>query len=141
MFEESLELQRAVGDPYLEARTRLVYGERLRRAGRRVLAREELRAAHAIFISLRCDVWAARASRELRASGERLRSAATSGDELTPQEREIALQVAGGKANKEVAAALFLSPKTVEFHLSRVYRKLDVSSRTALSRLLAGEEV
>jgi DNA-binding CsgD family transcriptional regulator len=138
LFDKALELHRAVEDPYLEARTRLAYGERLRRSGRRVLAREELRSAHAIFATLQCDVWASRASRELRASGERLRSAAASGDELTPQEREIALQVASGKANKEVAASLFLSPKTVEFHLSRVYRKLSVSSRTELAALFAG---
>ena len=138
LFHEALALHERSFDRYAEARARLFYGERLRRAGRRVMAREELRRAHALFTDLRCDVWAARASRELRASGERLRSAAASGDDLTPQEREIALQVAGGKANKEVAVALFLSPKTVEFHLSRVYRKLGVSSRTELASLFAG---
>ena len=138
LFDEALELHRAVEDPYLEARTRLAYGERLRRAGRRILAREELRSAHAIFATLQCDVWASRASRELRASGERLRSAAASGDELTPQEREIALQVAGGQGQQGGCRLLFLSPKTVEFHLSRVYRKLGVSSRTELAGLFAG---
>jgi DNA-binding CsgD family transcriptional regulator len=137
LFDDALTLHARSFDPFAQARARLLYGERLRRAGQRVAAREQLRAAHMAFETLRCHAWAARASRELRASGERLRSAASSGEELTPQEREIALQVASGKANKEVAAALFLSPKTVEFHLSRIYRKFDISSRAELVRRYA----
>src|SRR5205085_2423830 len=83
LFDEAVALHEQSFDRYVEARARLFYGERLRRAGRRVLARVQLRRAHALFSDLRCDLWAARASRELRASGERLRSAAVSGDELT----------------------------------------------------------
>ena len=85
--------------------------------------------------------WAERARRELRATGERLRRATPQlGEELTPQELQVALQVAAGKTNKEAGAALFLSPKTVEFHLARVFRKLDVASRGELIHRFAGTE-
>ena len=84
--------------------------------------------------------WAERARQELRASGERLRRREVHDtEELTPQELQIALQVAEGKTNKEVGAALFLSHKIVEFHLSRIYRKLDINSRTELIRRFASE--
>ena len=136
-YERSIELARPVGDPYEEARTRLLYGEHLRRRGRRVEARDQLRVALEVFERLDADTWAERARRELRATGEKLRRDAAAGDELTPQELQVALQVAEGKANKDVAAALFLSQKTVEFHLSRIYRKLGLSSRTELVRHLA----
>ena len=99
----------------------------------------QLRGAVETFERLDADVWAEHARRELRATGEKLRREAGAGDELTPQELQVALQVAEGKANKEVAAALFLSQKTVEFHLSRIYRKLGLSSRTELVRALATE--
>jgi DNA-binding CsgD family transcriptional regulator len=125
-------------DLFARARTRLCLGERLRRAGRRVDARVALRAAHADFERLAARPWARRAAAELRATGERLgRRAAREGDQLTPQELQVALQVADGKTNKEVGAALFLSPKTVDFHLRRVYRKLDVRSRGELIRHFA----
>lgn len=101
-------------------------------------ARRALTAAVESFDRLDAQAWAERGRRELRASGAKLRRSAEPGDELTPQEHQIALQVAEGKANKEVAAALFLSPKTVEFHLSRIYRKLRVSSRAELVRRFAG---
>ena len=79
-----------------------------------------------------------RAAAELRATGERLgRRAARHGDELTPQELQVALQAAEGKTNKEIGAALFLSPKTVDFHLRRVFRKRDVRSRGELIRQFA----
>ncbi len=97
----------------------------------------QLAAAVETFERLDAEAWAERGRRELRASGAKLRRSAEAGDELTPQELQIALQVAEGKANKEVAAVLFLSPKTVEFHLSRIYRKLGVSSRAELVRRLA----
>lgn len=128
----------AVGDPYASARSQLLLGEVLRRGGRRMDARRALTAAVESFDRLDAQAWAERGRRELRASGAKLRRSAEPGDELTPQEHQIALQVAEGKANKEVAAALFLSPKTVEFHLSRIYRKLRVSSRAELVRRFAG---
>jgi len=127
-------------DPYNEARTRLCFGERLRRAGRRVDARRELKAALEVFEGLEAEPWILRTRRELRASGEKLgRRSPVQRDELTAQEGQIALQVAEGKTNKEVGAALFLSSKTVEFHLSRIYRKLDISSRAELIRRYAAE--
>jgi DNA-binding CsgD family transcriptional regulator len=129
-------------DPFALARTLLCYGERLRRVGRRVDARRQLRSALRTFEDLRATPWVERASRELRATGEKIgRRRAEPGDELTAQEMQIALQVAEGKQNKEVAAALFLSPKTIEFHLGRVYRKLDINSRTELVRRFAMDGV
>ena len=120
------------------ARTRLVYGERLRRAGRRTEAREHLRGALGIFHAIGAEPWERRAQTELRASGARLRRPDTSPrDELTPQELQVALVVADGVTNREAAARLFLSPKTIEVHLSRAYRKLGVRTRTELSRRIA----
>jgi DNA-binding CsgD family transcriptional regulator len=139
-FEEALALHARVESPFALARTRLCYGERLRRAGRRLEAREQLRAALETFERIGARPWAERARAELRASGETLRRREPfEAEQLTPQELQIALQVAEGKTNKEVGAALFLSHKTVEFHLSRVYRKLDISSRAELIRLFATE--
>jgi DNA-binding CsgD family transcriptional regulator len=123
--------------PFERARTELVYGERLRRAGRRLDSREQLRAALGEFERLGASSWAERTREELRASGETAhRRDPAVVDELTPRELEIALQVADGGTNKEVAARLFLSPKTVELHLGRVYRKLGIRSRTELARLM-----
>ena len=120
------------------ARTRLVYGERLRRSGRRTEAREQLRAALGSFHAIGTQSWERRAQAELRASGARLRRAgAAPPGELTPQELQVALVVAGGATNREAAARLFLSPKTIEVHLSRAYRKLGVRTRTELSRRIA----
>jgi DNA-binding CsgD family transcriptional regulator len=137
-FEEALEHHAQFVDVFAEARTRLCYGERLRRAGRRVDARVQLRSALEAFEGLEAEPWIRRTRRELRATGEKLgRRAARTGDELTAQELQVALQVAEGKTNREVGAALFLSPKTVEFHLARVYRKLEISSRAELVRRFA----
>ena len=137
-FDAALEAHDQAEDRFAEARTRLSYGERLRRAGARVDAREQLRPALLLFDELRAEPWAARARAELRASGATLRRRAPhEGEELTPQELQIALQVAEGKSNKEVGAALFLSPKTIEFHLNRIYRKLGVGSRGGLIRRFA----
>ena len=125
--------------PFEEGRSRLCYGERLRRAGRRVDARRQLRDALATFERLRTEPWAVRTRAELRASGEtlRARSADTGIDELTPQELQVALTVSAGMTNKEAAAQLFLSTKTIEAHLHRTYRKLGISSRHELRPLLA----
>lgn len=121
------------GSPIQRARTQLVYGERLRRAGRRRDARTQLRAAIATFDALGAARWSERARHELGATGEHLvRRELSAPERLTPQELQIALQVAEGHSNREVAEALFLSAKTVEFHLTRIYRKLDVHSRAQL---------
>ncbi len=139
-FSQAIEGHEALEDSFGEARTRLCLGERLRRKGLRVDARRELHAALETFERLEAAPWVERARSELRASGERLRRREEARDELTPQELQVVLQVAEGKANKEVAAALFLSPKTVEFHLTRIYRKLDVSSRAEVILRFAGAE-
>jgi DNA-binding CsgD family transcriptional regulator len=136
-FHQALELH-PDHDPFGLDRTQLCFGERLRRAGRRIDARGQLRAAHDGFDRLGAGPWAQRAAAELRATGERLgRREARSGEELTAQELQVALQAADGKTNKEAGAALFLSPKTVDFHLRRVYRKLDVRSRAELIKHFA----
>ena len=134
-FVDALAWHEAAGEPFEQARTHLCFGERLRRGGRRKDAREQLRAALTLFEQVDAVPWVQRARSELRASGEHLpRSTTGVADQLTPQELQIALQVAEGKTNREVGAALFLSPKTVEFHLSRIYRKLGIRSRAELVR-------
>jgi DNA-binding CsgD family transcriptional regulator len=141
-FRTALELHELADEPFAVARTRLCLGERLRRAGRRIDARSELRAALETFDRLEAEPWITRARRELRATGEKVgRRAARTGDELTAQELQVALLVAEGKTNREVGAALFLSPKTVEFHLARVYRKLDLTSRAELIRRVSTGEL
>jgi DNA-binding CsgD family transcriptional regulator len=135
-FSDALRLHDSAGRPFGRARTELAYGEFLRRNRRRVDARAHLRAALEVFLDLRAEPWAERAGQELRASGEtaRKRDVATAGD-LTPQERQAALLVRSGLANREIAARLFLSPRTVEYHLSNVYQKLGVRSRGELAQL------
>jgi DNA-binding CsgD family transcriptional regulator len=118
------------------ARTELAYGEYLRRARRRVDAREHLRAALALFEDLGATAWAERAAAELRASGEtaRRRDVSTATD-LTPQERQVAALVRQGLSNRDVAAQLFVSPRTVDFHLRGCFAKLGVTSRGELAAL------
>jgi len=137
-FEQALELHAQTPDRFEEARTRLAYGERLRRARNRVLAREQLRAAVDIFERLDARPWADRARAELAATGETRRPRdPNTVDELTPQELHISLLLTSGKTTRETAAAMFLSPKTVEYHLRHVYQKLGVNSRGQLARILA----
>jgi DNA-binding CsgD family transcriptional regulator len=138
-FEEALGEHERSDDRWALARTRLGYGERLRRAARRVEAREQLRLALEAFEEMGAEVWAERARAELRASGEKLRRGHAGEEELTPQELQIALHVARGMTNREVGAALFLSHKTIEFHLGRIYRKLDMRARAELIRRFATE--
>jgi ATP/maltotriose-dependent transcriptional regulator MalT len=117
------------------ARARLMYGEWLRRRGQRLHARAELRAAHELFVSIGMEAFAERARRELLATGESVRKRAgepAAGHELTPQERQIALLVRDGLSNPEVGARLFLSPRTVEWHLRKIFDKLSISSRRQL---------
>jgi DNA-binding CsgD family transcriptional regulator len=112
------------------------YGEFLRRAGRRKDARRHLRAAFEAFERLRAAPWEERARRELRASGERARERNPSTlDQLTAQELQVAQFVATGQTNKEVAAQLFLSPRTIDYHLRKIFAKLGISSRAELIRL------
>ncbi|TQN42740.1 regulatory LuxR family protein [Blastococcus colisei] len=126
-------------DPFELARTRLAYGARLRRARRRIDARVQLRDAVASFDHLGAAPWADRAAAELRATGETARRRESSArEELTPQELQIATLLASGRTTREAAAALFLSPKTVEYHLRHVYLKLGLSSRAELAARLAG---
>jgi DNA-binding CsgD family transcriptional regulator len=137
-FTEALGLYRSVDAPLEEARTLLCLGERLRRQGRRSAARDHLRVALAVCEERGAALWADRARSELRVSGETLqRRTDDPRRQLTPQELQIALLVADGSRNRDIAASLFLSPKTVEAHLTRVYRKLGISSRTQLTVRLA----
>ncbi|HEY8044885.1 MAG TPA: AAA family ATPase [Streptosporangiaceae bacterium] len=137
-FEQALAQHALTPDSFEAARTRLAYGERLRRARNRVLAREQLRAAADAFERLDARPWADYAHAELAATGEtrRPRDPSTIG-ELTPQELQIAVLLTGGRTTREAAAALFLSPKTVEYHLRHVYQKLGLHSREELARVLA----
>jgi DNA-binding NarL/FixJ family response regulator len=136
-FLEAIALHERGDVVFQHARTHLAYGERLRRAQRRRDARVQLRAAAEIFDRLDARPWAERARAELRASGETVASPGQGGKQLTPQELQIALLVSEGRTNAEVGRAVFLSTRTVEFHLSRTYRKLGVASRTELARRLA----
>jgi ATP/maltotriose-dependent transcriptional regulator MalT len=119
------------------ARTHLLYGEWLRRERRRIDAREQLRAAHEMLVTFGMDAFAARASRELLATGEtaRKRSVETA-DRLTAQETRIAELARDGLTNPEIGARLFLSPRTIEHHLRKIFTKLDIRSRTQLHRVL-----
>ena len=135
-FEEALALHRSTGapPPYV-ARTHLLYGEWLRRSRQRSRARDHLRAALDLYERLGARPWADRARTELRASGETLRRAdAAAGPRLTPQELRVTRSVLAGQSTKDIAALLFLSPRTVEYHVQKVFTKLGVSSRAALVR-------
>ena len=137
-FEQALTLHHQTFDAFEAARTRLAYGATLRRARQRVRAREELRAALEAFEGLGHSPWADAAGHELAATGEtaRRRDPSTLG-ELTPQELQIALLLGEGKTTREAAASLFLSPKTIEYHLRSIYRKLGINSREALADAVA----
>lgn len=133
-FDAALAEHERWESPFERARTQLLYGEFLRREKRRAEARVQLRAALSTFEEAGAAVWAERARTELRATGERARRREPSTvDELTPQELNVARLVCEGLTNREVAARLFLSPKTIETHLVHVFRKLDVRTRTELA--------
>lgn len=136
-FERALELHAQVPTPFERARTELCFGERLRRARRRADARVHLQRALDEFDGLRATPWSTRARAELRASGQTTQPRATPIRSLTQQELTVARLVAGGATNREAADTLFVSPKTIEFHLGNVYRKLEVRSRTDLIRTYA----
>ncbi|HST56207.1 MAG TPA: AAA family ATPase [Solirubrobacteraceae bacterium] len=133
-FEEALRLHERTPDAFEAARTRLAYGARLRRARKRIRAREQLHVAVEIFEQLGAQPWAEQAHAELAATGETARRRDVSTlDDLTPQELQIARLLADGKTTRETAAAIFVSPKTVEYHLRHVYAKLGVHSREDLA--------
>ena len=138
-FEEALELFAAPESPLERFRTELSYAERLRRSKRRTAARDRLRHALDAFDQLGETPWAVSARRELAAVGVRVPRGDAEADRLTPQELQVALAVAEGASNREVASRLFLSPKTIEFHLGNIYRKLGIRSRRELIVLYAGQ--
>jgi DNA-binding CsgD family transcriptional regulator len=122
------------------ARARLLYGEWLRREGRRVDARAQLRAAHDQLSSVGAEAFAERARHELLATGERVRKRTVeTRDVLTAQERQIAHLARDGLSNPEIGGRLFISPRTVKYHLSKVFTKLDISSRAQLAQVLPSE--
>lgn len=143
LYREAIErLGRTLLRPDL-ARAHMLYGEWLRRGSRRVDARHHLRTAHDMFVSIGMAAFAERARRELIASGERVQKRtveAPPSDELTPQERQIALLVREGFSNPEVGARLFLSPRTVEWHLRKIFTKLSITSRRQLRDALPHNE-
>jgi ATP/maltotriose-dependent transcriptional regulator MalT len=119
------------------ARVYLLYGEWLRREGRRVDAREQLRTAHEMLTEIGMAGFAERARRELLATGETVRSRSVeTRDDLTPQEGQIARLAADGSTNPEIASKMFISARTVEWHLRKVYAKLGVGSRKQLRSAL-----
>jgi DNA-binding NarL/FixJ family response regulator len=123
------------------ARARLVYGEWLRREDRRADARQQLRVAHETFVSVGGSAFAERARRELLATGEIVHSHALhAGDELTAQEALIAQMARDGQTNPEIGSRLFFSPRTVEYHLRKVFAKLNIASRRELRDALPDRE-
>ena len=123
------------------ARSHLLYGEWLRREGRRVDARAQLRTAHELFVTIGMEAFAERARSELLATGERVRKrTAETRDELTPQELQIARLARDGLSNPEIGARLFLSPRTAEWHLRKVFSKLGIHSRQELPRALPSSD-
>ena len=132
-FARASELHANAADPFAAARTALAWGDSLRRGGRRVESRELLEEARAGLERLGATLWEEQAASALARSGKVLRREATQRDELTPAELEVASLVSEGKRNKEIAGALWMSEKTVEAHLSRIYRKLGVRNRAELA--------
>jgi DNA-binding CsgD family transcriptional regulator len=141
LYQESVErLARSRAAVEL-GRSRLLYGEWLRRENRRIDAREQLRAAHEMFSRMGAAAFAERARRELSATGETVRKRTVETvDELTAQEAQVAGLAAQGRTNPEIGAQLFISPRTVEYHLHKVFPKLGISSRRELRKALPGAE-
>jgi DNA-binding CsgD family transcriptional regulator len=140
LYREAIDrLRRTQLRPEL-ARAHLLYGEWLRREGRRVDAREQLRTAHDLLATIGMEAFAERARQELLATGEtvRKRSVETHG-ELTAQELQIARLAKNGLSNQEIGARLFISARTVKYHLGKVFTKLDITSRAQLDQVLPGD--
>ena len=138
-FVRALALISRDGNPFDVARTELCFGERLRRSQRRAEARDHLSGALETFRRLGAGPWSDRAARELEATSRttRRRGDPSNIDDLTPQEQQVVRVVAQGATIREAAARMYLSPKTVEAHLGRAYRKLNVHNRAQLARALA----
>jgi ATP/maltotriose-dependent transcriptional regulator MalT len=120
------------------ARAHLLYGEWLRRERRRAEARSRLRAAHTMFADMGMEAFEARAARELRATGETVRKRSPETlSELTAQEAQVAKLARDGLSNPEIGAHLFISARTAQYHLSKVFTKLNITSRSQLDRVLA----
>jgi RNA polymerase sigma factor (sigma-70 family) len=120
------------------ARAHLLYGEWLRRQRRRLDARKQLRVAHELFSNFGMEAFAERARVELQATGEHARRrTADTLDQLTPQEAQVARLVAQGRTNRDIAAQLFISPSTVEYHLRKAFRKLNAKTRTQLAHRMS----
>jgi DNA-binding CsgD family transcriptional regulator len=133
LYQEAIERLGRTGLRPDLARAHLLYGEWLRRENRRVDARVQLRAAGGLFASIGMEAFADRTTRELLATGEKARKrTAETRDELTAQEEQIARLARDGLTNPEIGARLFLSPRTVEWHLRKVFSKLEISSRREL---------
>jgi DNA-binding CsgD family transcriptional regulator len=141
LYRESIQRLAATRVRVELARGHLLYGEWLRRERRRVDSREQLRSAHEMFASMGVGAFAERARRELLATGEtaRRRTVETR-DELTAQETQIAILARDGHSNPEIATRLFISPRTVQYHLHKVFTKLEIGSRTELERVLPIEQ-
>ncbi|MET1042488.1 MAG: AAA family ATPase [Microbacteriaceae bacterium] len=138
LFSESLALHPEGEAPLERARTQLLFGQWLRRGRKRIEAREHLRAACETFERLGSEPLAARAREELRATGETMASTRShSLASLTPQELAISRLVGEGASNRDAATVLYLSPRTVEYHLHKIFTKLSVGSRTELAHLVA----
>lgn len=135
-FTEALSLHAQGGRPFDTARTQLRYGENLRRRRRRAQARKYLRSAHETFERLGAAPWAEQARTELLATGETARKRDFgAADQLTPQELQIARFVSAGETNRSIATLMFLSPRTVDYHLRKIFMKLGLSSRGELIRM------
>jgi DNA-binding CsgD family transcriptional regulator len=137
LYREAIDrLRRTQLRPEL-ARAHLLYGEWLRREGRRIDARGQLRTAHDLFAAIGMEAFAERARRELLATGEKARKrSAETRDQLTPQEEQVARLARDGLSNPEIGAQLFISARTVKYHLGKVFTKLGISSRSQLRRVL-----
>jgi DNA-binding CsgD family transcriptional regulator len=138
LYAEAIERLGRTGARFRLARARLLYGEWLRRERRRRDARDELRAAHDAFSAMGAEAFSERAARELQATGVTARKRSTdTGDQLTPREAQVAALARDGLTNMEIGNQLFLSPRTVEYHLAKVFAKLSITSRNELDVALS----
>jgi DNA-binding CsgD family transcriptional regulator len=141
-FSHALDQHHLARARFERARTQLLYGQELRRARRRSAAREQLRAAHEVFEYYGATPLAEQAGAELRAAGERMPSRSVhviQAAGLTAHQRQIAELVTGGATNREIAAALFVSTRTVDYHVRNILARLGLRSRVDLARLLTGD--